>query len=213
MPRAPYGYKSKGRPKDFRHRSTAYKANAAFSMAKKLKDQVGGVEYKHVDLISAFAPDNDGDLVILNSIAQGDSDQTRDGDKIRMQNLTIRGDVIGNGVSADCIRLIIFHDKQNVILTPNDLLAGISEISSVHQPKRYDRRFQTKILFDRTWTVSPDGPRIKCFKKVIKLNINTQYTAGTTTARTGSLKFVLLAIPATASSAFNMVSRLTYTDN
>jgi len=193
--------------------SVAKKANAAYHMARKLKDQVGGIEYKHVDLISAFAPDNDGDLVILNSIAQGDSDNTRDGDKIKMQNLTIRFDVIGNAVTPDLVRLIIFHDKQNVIATVADYLQGVSEISSVLQPKNYDQRFRSKTLYDRTFTVSPDGPRIRHVTKVIKLNISTQYQGGTTTALTGSLKFIVLAIPAVAVSAFNMVSRLTYTDN
>jgi len=194
-------------------KTTVYKANAAYKMARKLKDQVGGVEYKHVDLITALAPDNDGDIVILNSIAQGDSDNTRDGDKIKMQNLTIRGDVIGDAAAPDVVRLVIFHDKQNVIATVADFFQGVSEISSVLQPKNYDQRFRTKVLFDRSWTVSPAGPRIKYFKKVIPLNISTQYQGGTTTSLTGSLKFIVLGIPAVATSAFNMVSRLTYTDN
>lgn len=184
----------------------------ALKMVRKLKDEVGGVEYKHVDLISAFAPDNDGDIVILNSIAQDDTDSTRNGDKIKMQNLTIRGSVTGNASAADVVRLIIFHDKQNTITTVAAYMAS-SEISSVFQPKEYDRRFATKVLFDKSWTVSPDGPRIKYFKKVIKLNIFTQYAAASTTSITGSLKFILIAVPPVATSAFNMVSRLTYTDN
>lgn len=209
-----YAYRSKHRGARYinyasKSVSVATKAALAYAMVKRLNNVVN-VEYKFLDQLYTIAPDHFGDLTVLNPIPQGDTDSTRDGDSVKLQNLTIRGRFLGSGTS-DQVRVIIFHDKANSISTPSDYI-GIGNTAAVLNPKNYDNRFLTKVLYDRTHMIQTTNQQAQ-FEKVIRLNFHTQFSNGTTTVVSGALKMIVLGTPATATTGFNMVSRLTYTDN
>lgn len=122
----PYGKRSYKRTKRFSRRRkgrgkkawymrkyNAYElAGKAWTAAKYLKGLIN-VEFKKFDVDSSTA--TSGAVVHFNGIAQGDSDQTRDGNSVLMKSLLVRGNIVtnGNATSTRC-RVIFFIDKQQI---------------------------------------------------------------------------------------------------
>ncbi len=204
-------YRRNGKKKRF---STSYKTMAykGYQMGKKAMKYLN-TEHKHFDTqVQAIFTDA-GVIATLNLIPQGDTDTTRDGDSIKMMSLTLRGACF-NTVSSN-IRIIIFHDKQDQVLIPADLLeaAYFASVNATNAPKNYDYRFRSKILFDRNFALSANGKNQYNFHKQIKLLIRTQFDAGTTNITTGALKVCYIGDQPVTFPAMNIVYRLTFVDN
>lgn len=186
----------------------------AYMLARKLADH-DNVEYKFHDTTFSTTYDYNGGLILLNNPAQGDTDQTRDGDSLKMQNLTFRGTIIKNGAANDTwVRIIILFSDQNKIANVTDWLdpAYVGSARAIEAPKDWDKRFYGKTLYDKTFTVNSDRQSTQ-YKGVIKINKHTQFEAGSTTINTGALQMIVISNEPTNTPTVSLVSRLSFTDN
>jgi len=186
-------------------------ASKAWQGVKMLKDVVN-TEYKYFDINETANVDYNGYLPSLCTPTQGDGDQQRDGDRLKMQNLTFRGRLVRN--TADCmVRVIIGIDKQVKVTTAADVLesTGASTAGPI-SPKNYDKRFQTKILYDRRFNLTADMPvRFVNINKAI--NTHEQFTNGTTTMQSGRLFAIFISNINANVPSMQYYSRVTFTDN
>lgn len=192
----------------------AYKA---LRLARKVANAVN-VEYKIYDTtITGVTPDWAGTSSVLNIPAQGTTQTTRIGDSIKCQNLTLRGAVYANTTAgtSNLVRLILIWDEQNQYSTLSDLLEVTGSTQAVFSPKNYGRRFRSKVLWDRLFNVSvAQGVSVIPFDEVFQLDVHTQFSAGTTTQFSGSLRLVMLSDKVTSLlPVVNAYARLSYTDD
>lgn len=186
-------------------------ASKAWQGVKMLKDVVN-TEYKYFDINESTNVDYNGYLPSLCTPTQGDGDGQRDGDRLKMQNLTFRGRLTRNGADAT-VRVIIGIDKQSKVSTAADVLesTGASTAGPI-SPKNYDKRFQTKILYDRRWNLTTDFPAVNInINKVI--NTHQQFQAGTTTINSGRLFAIFISNLNANTPIMQYYSRVTFTDN
>lgn len=196
------GYTSKG--------GIAYRA---LTLAKKVADAVN-IEYKNYHFGSAatsmdFTSSNLIDLT--GGVTPGTSDSQRIGDSFKVQNVTMRYFVKRNGADAYA-RVIIIWDPQNKTNTLADLLQQDGNVYAPISPKQYDKRFQSRILYDEAFPVTSQYSLVG---KEISLAINehTQFEAGTQTINTGSLKMFFLSDLNANEPLITYYGRFTFTDN
>lgn len=185
----------------------AYKA---LKLARKVANAVN-IEYKIFDTQSSTTPDYTGTVVTLNTPSQGTTDIQRIGDSIKCQNLVLRGYAIRQGADV-MARVMVLWDPQNKITASSDILETVGSSYSVFSPKHYDKRFQSRVLFDKT---------IKCFSSslgqdfdvTIPIDQHTQFSAGTTTINTGALKVLVISNTLANQPSIILYSRLSFTDD
>lgn len=188
-------------------------ANKALRLARKVADMVN-VEYKYFDLTSTGNAFSDiGTFGIMNSIPQGNAESQRIGDSVKLQNVTLRYDV--KRQTNDCFaRIMVIWDKMNSTSAVNDILQSNNNINVTNNPKNYDKRFQTQILYDKIINLNTNHPQ-QHEEVVIDISQHTQYSAGTTTILTGALKLLYISNDGTGPSypVLNYYARMTYTDD
>lgn len=187
-------------------------AYSALVMAKRLKDMVN-TEYKFYDIQNASNPDWTGSLSTLNTIPVGTADNQRIGDSVKLQNLTIRGNVIAHTSSPAFVRMLIVWDPQAKTSTTADVLEYVSTQYAPFSPKDYDKRFQTRILADKLFSVMPSDEIQKPFDLVVPINQHTQYENGGTTINSGALKILLISNVSVNVPGVVYLARISYTDN
>lgn len=151
-----------GRRKYRRNRTSWYNkkysvsqiARKAWGTAKYLK-RVLNVEKKKHDVNLALTTNNS--VVALNHIPQGDTDQTRDGNSLKQQSLSIKGYIQGSS-TLDSLhaRVIVFFDKQQVPdanPTITDLLDPSSS-NAVFAPLNNETVGRYKILSDKRYSLN-----------------------------------------------------------
>lgn len=187
-------------------------AYSALVMAKRLKDMVN-TEYKFYDVNNGSNPDWTGSLSTLNTPNQGSTDSTRIGDSIKCQNLTLRGYITANAASAAFVRMMIIWDPQAKSATTADILEYTGSVYAPFSPKDYDKRFQTRVLLDKTFNVMPADVIQREFDYVIPIDQHTQFEAGGIGINSGALKILLISnLSANLPGVFYQ-ARLSYTDN
>jgi hypothetical protein len=184
--------------KDFNKNNNSKDAKSiamhALRIASALQKQV---ETKYIDvLVGRSSIDFDGVLGTLNTISQGDSDTSRNGDKISLINLKIKGNVGYGGATTMGIgvRLIIFIDWLNTITSVSDLLSAVSSDSAPLSNLVYDTRYSYKILSDRIYLC--DGVNKQFLNFFININLkdwDTHFDSGTTTITKGALKYIIIS--------------------
>lgn len=132
-----------------------------------------------------------GNLVLLNGVATGTDFTDRNGRKIVMKSLHIKGFVYPQDTATlnNLARLIIFYDSQANGATPNvtDILKSTSSLSQLN----LNNRDRFKILVDKQYPVAMNnntatqaiagGPTVHKVKIYKKLNMETIF-GGTTAA-------------------------------
>lgn len=190
--------------------SVAGKAATALMLAKRIRDMVN-IEYKIVELAAGVSPDWNGNYSVLNTVVQGVTDTTRIGDSIKCQNYNMRMNLIRG--AADCItRVIFFWDAQNKTSSAADILSYVGSGQSTQSPKVYDKRFQTKWLYDKSFILTSNSP-IKKANIKLPLNLHTQFDNTSTTVNTGKLVMLVISNVGANLPAVNFVGRLSFTDN
>ena len=170
--------------------NTAVMAAKAYAMAKALKKSTN-IEYKIADITDNASVSFSGYLAQLNNISQGITDSTRVGDSCKIQNLVFRTLLARNGADAQ-MRLILFWDKQAKVTSSSDILQNTGTIFSPLSPKNYDKRFQTKILYDKVFNLNTDNP-MRSLDLVIPINQHTQYNGATNLVNTGYLGVLFIS--------------------
>jgi len=160
----------------------------------------------------------------LCSVAQGDTDTTRDGDRIYLKKMYIRG-LLDVSDETNIVRLIFFQWKPNSAATATNILApGPSGSIDVNSHYQHDNRQMYKILWDKTMLIAgpgttPETPitpiNQKRFQLILNrgLNRQMQFSAGTTTS-TNQIYYIAVSDSSViAHPTLTMMTRLMFTDS
>lgn len=156
-------------------------------------------------------------IILLNGIAAGDDSDQRDGRRVTLDSVSIRGDlfyaVTTSAHPADMVRMMLVYDKQANGAAPaiTDILINANADSHYNQNNM--GRFE--VLWDQVWTLpqvpasttsSVLFPKIKATKRVGRA---TQYSGtGNTVASIASGALYLVWVGSQASGANNTVAEL-----
>lgn len=207
-----------------RYLSTGAKAlmvgSSALRIAKQVKNLVN-VEFKHHEVSSSLTCVGTGHIISLSSVAQGDSQTTRDGDSIRGKSLQIRIRMGHNasGGTGQTVRMILFIDKQNnqpgtcdptLSGTPYGVL-NQSTLQSLTLPENSGRY---KILKDKMYTMTNDIKELIDLKIYKKINPKITFTSSSTNvAQKNNIYMLVFSNEATNGPSFAYATRLRYIDN
>jgi len=189
-------------------------AKKAFKTAKWVAGLVNA-ESKYDDTTSSNTNvDYNGTVVTLCNPAQGTSVNQREGDSIKMQNLTLRGSCyLQGGLTGSVFRMIIYLDKENIITAASDLLQVTGSSASVYSPKFQDTKFQSKVLYDKVFMLDTVNMTQYKFDINLKIDKHVNFTAGSTAIRDGALKMCFISNVTGTVPGVQYYSRVTYLDN
>lgn len=201
----------------YKHRSTAVKA---YNLATKLARMVN-VEYKFRITQNVTAPDNSGFVVNLTNIASGDLATERDGNSIKLMRLAGRVWITQNGsAQKTAVRVIIFRGKnersQPYEVDDNSNGMAVLDASApqcIIAPKLEDNKYDTKILFDKTYHMSNNGNSSILCNWNFKLFGHTTFQDQSATIENGGLYMLVVSNEGTNTPTFNYCLRTSYTDN
>lgn len=191
-------------------------ATQALSLAMMLK-KLMNVERKFHIVAATHAPSlSTWNISLLSGIAQGDTSQTRDGNKCKAISLHCQGNAfLDSSASATVVRIIIFKDKSSQGAQPvaTDLLQTqnyISSYNNVNCPYRF------KVLLDKTIDLSSTGTQVRNFDYFIKLQQHLTYGGAggnQSDCEQGHLYIATLSNETTNLPDIVFNNRLTFVDN
>jgi hypothetical protein len=159
----------------------------------------------------------------LSAVPQGDTDNARDGDAINLIKLWYKFECYIQGIGgtndfSNQVRLIFYqwHPMStgaapvpaNVLL---DLSVAQSATMSAYQ---WDNRKDYKILYDRTFNLSGNGPSDMGTMGTINLkNVQSRFSNGSSTLATNQIYSMVMSDSLVATHPqFNLYTRVIYTD-
>lgn len=159
---------------------------------------------------------------ILNDPSQGDADFQRIGDSIKIHRVNIRGTVLKPS-TLECFvyRTILYWDEGNTSPSGNDVLyfSMLGSIGATSSMKDYDKRKNTRILHDETYTIGTPAAtstgltaNYHHFHIHKKIGLHTQFEAGTQTIVTGALRLMIISNISASVQCYYM-SEIQYTDD
>jgi len=183
------------------------------------------MEHKYYEHnVSLVGAPSSGLFVQTSTIPQGDTDGTRDGDKLTLTSMNVSGSVYCGDVT-NIVRLIFLQWRPPTSPSLTDILGKGADGTNVDVYSLYnhDKRSQFKILFDRSWslagygtTSSPYGQdteklfRVNISKKLVK---DLQYVNGSSTSGSNQIFYIALSDSiATPNPTFTFVMRMNYVD-
>lgn len=194
----------------------------AIKKSKKKMD-----ELKYVDIASAtYVADTTGTVTLLNGIATGDDNTTRDGRQVTIKSVQVRGlvqqtDQITANTRA---RIILVWDN-----AANGALASVTDIltaaNSASFPK-VDNAYRFTILLDKSFAVAGNnntatqayssGQGVYCVDLYKSLGVITQYggsTNGIASIQNGALLMVTVGDTTSLNGAtFQVATRVRFTE-
>ncbi len=161
---------------------------------------------------------NTGILFVINNPGQGDTDITRDGDKLMAKRIEVRGYLLVNNTSVDQtnkIRILLLWDKQVTIATIADVFESVNNANSPNAMWNHDLRKRFLILYDKSFVVNLNSNGMVQFHINKKLNKIVTFEAGTTTINTGCLSLVVVSNEAAGGDkpTITFTSRLSFIDS
>lgn len=160
----------------------------------------------------------------LSVIPQGDTDTSRDGDRLMITKVYVRGYWTFSNDLYNTIRLIFFQWKPNTTPAATDiLLAGPSASVDTVSQYNHDNRQLYKIMWDKFYHIEGNGTTssqpltstgIRPFHAILHMpNKQLQYVAGSTT---GTNQFYYLAVTdssVTSDPTLTMSVKFMFTDS
>lgn len=161
-------------------------------------------------------------------IPQGDTESMRNGRKVQLKTVSIRGRLYiqpqaNSANTSDVVRILLVQDKQanGVAFTPPMVLAGTPDYLAYRNLANTSR---FNILFDKSFSINSMGgvatdsfETVKTWSINRKLNIPMEYDASATTGAIGTQRSNSLAILAIAEngalSNIQYQARVRYSDN
>lgn len=174
------------------------------TLNKKIKRIENQIELKFTQILFNDVVDNVGDLVLLNGLAEGVSQQQRVGDEVHMTSVQYRGQIVTNSANVGgpvFVRMIVFWDRQANGAAPtiaassgttgtDALLDSQTSTDLTIAPYMYSTQDRFRVLYDKRWCLNPilasydaSGALIETyeigmqFKKKVKLNRRVKYEA------------------------------------
>lgn len=219
-----YRYKRRYRKRGYRRRRVAW-YNRKYSVAQLATKAIKGVSYlkglvnsekfKH-DTTGSGTYSNNGSVLHLTNIAQGDGDGQRTGNSIFVRNVSFRGTLV-RASQDERVRVMLFIDKQQIgdtIPAPTDVLTTTGTTNAVYSFLNPNTVGRFSILRSRLYSLTADRPTI-----ALNWNVNLRHhvryngTTGSDIQRGG----IYMLIISTASSGngitLERVCRVSYHDN
>ncbi len=228
MPKKYYSQKRRRKPAYMRHGMNALTlASKSLSVAYGVKRLIN-VEQKFHDVFETGADvvDTVGTIIPLTNIAQGDTDQTRDGSQIKLMSLDFKGVVrVNSAVTAigSNVTVMLVLDKQTnqAIYNTADLLANTTASLSVYSPLNLENKFRFRVLKRWIFQINAQGANRKVLKWYHKFgnNMKIRYDASTpdiSDLTSKSLSLIFIGNDALAGSTKPRIQyyvRLRYVDN
>lgn len=201
-----------------RQASSAYAlAKSAWAGVKMLKSLVN-VEKKKFDTeVTISNVTSSGTIYDLDLIAQGDTDQTRDGNSVLCQYINLKGRVQQANNIPSTVRLILFIDLQQI----GDTAPGVNDVldpsftNKYSAPLNNDTVGRFKILSDKSYNFNPGSDILKSFKMFHRLTgHHIRYNgASSTDIQKGGIYLLTISDQSTLFCSIDFSSRLTFTDN
>lgn len=194
---------------------TVYKAYQGFNMAKRLMRMVN-TEVKYFSEIDQDNISNSGQIRNLFTPSQGTGVNERVGDSCKLLHITGRFQIALNpNISNATVRVIIFRGKneRDTAPTVTSGTSGVLESADILSPKKWDNRFDTKVLYDRKHTVFFDGRPSYTFSISKKLFGHCTFDHNSSDISDGGLWMLLISDTNTDQPAFQWNIRTTYSDN
>lgn len=176
-------------------------------------------EFKYSDNLQQLNVDSVGTLVDLTAIALGDTDTTRDGDKIMFQSLRARTEY-AVADTTNVMRIMFIQWRLDSTITAPTTAQFLQDntvptISAYH----HDNGYRFNILYDRKITLSTTGPAVKAFnirlskRRMRKIKQRISYSAGTTTGMYHIYLFIVSDSGTASHPSFQSYIRVSYTDS
>lgn len=214
------------RKRTYRYRKSGFKryrapdsfdyARNAWQAVKKIKRMIN-TEVKHHDVIQATENNitSAGTLDYLASIPAGDGNTEREGISIKPLNLTIRFQLRKEtaGASGNTVRIGVCRGKQEN--ATGLVFDDIYELAGTLQPKTYDKRFKTKILKEKSYSMDENSTSKTIFVTwVIPLMGHVNYDVSSNFPENGGIYLYYFSnVAATNFPKISYHARLTFTDN
>lgn len=188
-------------------------------------------ELKYYDLSLSVNPDYNGTIVnLMNSITQGDTQNQRNGSKIRLHSIQFKGIMTGN-VAANAVSqvvrfMIVLGNNENTTnLTVPNLLQVTGTVNTPYSPYNWDQRSKYTIMKDMTkivpageavgaattTNISP-GYKPTYIKMYKRLNKVVTFNAATINVINHGLYYCFVSDSAASLPQVNGYFRVTYTD-
>lgn len=191
-------------------------ASYAYAGVKQLKRLVN-VEKKKFDQTIDTTVSSTGTVLPLSNVAQGDTDQSRDGSSIKPLYLYGKTRMTLYNAGGDTnLRVMVFQDNQQVSDTSpsiSDVLDGSYALDFTMCPLNNNTVGRYSILMDKNYTLYTDKPiLVSEIKLTLTGHIRYNGANGTDIQKNG-LYILLVSNQATEVPTFQFAPRLTYTDN
>jgi len=212
---------SRNNPKGLR------KGQALSPTAKQQVKQliVSTQEVKFIDTANfALSATTTAQQFAIASIPQGDTDSTRDGDRVKLKDLEFRFDTYlqGTGGTNDFTNTVrlTFYQYRPMSSGAHPVIADIYQDSNAlaqsptMTPFNWDNRADFKVLYDRRFFLSGNGPALVGEQAVkIPLKGSIQWTSGSNTVGQNQLFYIISSDSLVATHpVINIKTRVTYTD-
>lgn len=212
-------------------------ARRSYKLVKQVMGELN-VEHKLLEqFTTAFQPTygNAGGntMVLMNSCSQGNTDISRNGDRIKITNFFLAGSVYSSVAplagKAYNVRCIVYWQPGPDSITlqfastasaQDGLLdANYREnVLGITAPKDFDNEAKAEILWDKTFHIPAQGNEgsNRTFRKLIKFQRHTQYENNSSTINNGVLRTMWLSDAPSADANRPVVlyhSRVYFVDN
>lgn len=196
--------------------TVAKAAFTALNTAKYIARFVNTEVKNHDVAINTSSTGVNGAITALDAIAEGDTQNTRSGSSIKPMRLTWRLNATQHtSATLTLLRMVIFRGKYEKDNEP--VVSDIFPSTGVNQFKTYDKRYNTKILYDKVHIFDAvNTSRVKKVDGSIKLFGHIQYDADQadgTDHENGGVYLLLISNEATNAPTVVGNFRLTFTDN
>lgn len=159
--------------------------------------------------------DYNGNIVSLSSVAQGDTDTTRDGDSLYIRSIRLMGDITVAD-STNLYRVIVFQWLDDTTPVASDVLSStyLGTANACNASYHHDQRKKFRIMFDKRYVLdSTDNTRLLIDTKQLRPFVRKiQYTAATTTGTNKIWGLFVSDSSAVSHPSLNYVSKMNFND-
>lgn len=191
-------------------------AKAAYKGFKYIKGLVNA-EKKYYDKIINLTPNWNGAIVHLSDIAQGDSNNARNGNSILLRSIYLDLSIsIGGGATNSQVRIALIMDTMQTGTPPlvNDIYEYVGSVNNVNSPLNIDKAGRYKVLKDMRCSLNNVGLSTTFRRSYKKLYHHVKFTgASGADEYKNNLWLVVLTNESTATPTVTGVTRLGFYDN
>lgn len=192
----------------------AYKA--AQMVAKKWLNP----EFKSHELDTNTNFDDTGEVIYLTGIAQGDADNTRDGDSIKATGMSLNMTLTQNAAATETfVRIMLIRDN-DFAGTNTPVIGGAGGVldttDDFRAMKNLDQTRRYHVLYDKMHIIHSVNGRTKYIKIFKKMSHHVRYVdtgAGSGSGGNGALWLMIITNEDTNLPNVNYQMRLRYLDN